>query len=163
MTGGRGIQDPRLAGVGDDPAERARAREADVLPGLAAIAGPVHAGAAERQRAAAGVGLTGPGEQRAVRGHRQRPDRLGEVVGPGCLVGGVAVRRLPHPAGRCRDEDLVGHLDVDGDVGHTAADVGGSDEVHVASATLGLSLAVARPTALASATAASQAPNPTVF
>jgi len=35
--------------MGDDAAERARALEADPLPGLAAVTGPVHARAAERR------------------------------------------------------------------------------------------------------------------
>src|SRR5262249_21968385 len=104
----RDVHDVGVLRVDDDAADVARLLETDVLPGLAAVGGLVHAVAP--RDAVARVVLAGadPHDVGVGRRHRDGTDAQGRLVVEDRLPAVAAVGGLPDAAGRGAEVDRLG-------------------------------------------------------
>ncbi len=104
----RGHEDlARVARVDDDPADVLRILQADVLPRLPAVVGPVDAVAVRHRALAVVLAAPDPDDERVLRIDREAADRVGALLVEDRLEARAVVRRLPDAPGRRRDVEGV--------------------------------------------------------
>ena len=124
---GRHVNGLGVFRVDENPTDVARLLEPHVLPGLAAVFGPVHPITVGRQARSPGLTRSHPNDVRIGGSHRNRPEGAGSFPVEHRLPGRAVVGRLPGSTGRRRRVDDVGIALDHGEIVHAPAWNGRAD------------------------------------